>query len=303
MIFDSDMGPDYDDVGAIAILHALADSGQVRILATMASTRYEGVAAVMNALNTYFKRPFLPVGIPGRNGLSLKDWQHWTDTIIAKYPHRIRSNKDAEDALLLYRRILVAQPDHSVVIVSTGFFTNLATLLKSGPDSYSSLSGTELVKRKIIRLVSMAGSFPEGYEFNVKEDPASSRTVFSDWPTEIILSGFEIGKKILSGLPLIRNESIQNSPIKDVFRICIPQSKQDSSGRMSWDETAVLVAIDGPEPYFKLVPGQMLVESDGKDRWIESPHGHFHLIENQPSSTMKVEQLINQLIMHQPKNN
>jgi hypothetical protein len=30
--FDSDMGPDYDDVGAIAILHAFADSGYVKIL-------------------------------------------------------------------------------------------------------------------------------------------------------------------------------------------------------------------------------------------------------------------------------
>ena len=57
VIFDSDMGPDYDDVGAIALLHAFADSGYIKILATVASTKYEGVAAVFNVLNTYFKRP------------------------------------------------------------------------------------------------------------------------------------------------------------------------------------------------------------------------------------------------------
>jgi hypothetical protein len=28
VIFDTDMGPDYDDVGAIALLHAFADSGK-----------------------------------------------------------------------------------------------------------------------------------------------------------------------------------------------------------------------------------------------------------------------------------
>ncbi len=28
LIFDSDMGPDYDDVGAITILHVLADQGR-----------------------------------------------------------------------------------------------------------------------------------------------------------------------------------------------------------------------------------------------------------------------------------
>jgi hypothetical protein len=38
VIFDTDMGPDYDDVCAITLLHAFADSGKVRILATMAST-------------------------------------------------------------------------------------------------------------------------------------------------------------------------------------------------------------------------------------------------------------------------
>ena len=27
VIFDTDMGPDYDDVGAMAVLHAYADSG------------------------------------------------------------------------------------------------------------------------------------------------------------------------------------------------------------------------------------------------------------------------------------
>ena len=45
------MGPDYDDVGAITLLHAYADSGYINILATVASTKYEGVAVVMNVFN------------------------------------------------------------------------------------------------------------------------------------------------------------------------------------------------------------------------------------------------------------
>ncbi|MGZ3834783.1 MAG: hypothetical protein ACXVB0_14760, partial [Mucilaginibacter sp.] len=51
IIFDSDMGPDYDDVGAITILHALADKGEAKILATVASTKYEGVAGVLSVFN------------------------------------------------------------------------------------------------------------------------------------------------------------------------------------------------------------------------------------------------------------
>ena len=61
IIFDSDMGPDYDDVGAITILHALADNGEANILATMASTKYEGVAGVLSLFNTYFNRPEIEV--------------------------------------------------------------------------------------------------------------------------------------------------------------------------------------------------------------------------------------------------
>src|SRR3954452_9971180 len=92
VIFDTDMGPDYDDVGAITLLHAFADSGKVKILATMASTKYEGVAAVIQVLNTYFKRPAIPIGVPKGNAVTQKDWQHWTDTLIAKYPHSINTN-------------------------------------------------------------------------------------------------------------------------------------------------------------------------------------------------------------------
>ena len=107
IIFDSDMGPDYDDVGAITLLHALADSGQAKILATIASTKYDGVACVMNVFNTYFNRPNIPVAVPKGNALTLRDWQHWTDTLIAKYPHRIKSNDDVPDAPELYQKNII----------------------------------------------------------------------------------------------------------------------------------------------------------------------------------------------------
>jgi len=118
IIFDSDMGPDYDDVGAITLLHALADSGQAKILATIASTKYNGVACVMNVFNTYFNRPGIPVAVPRGDASTLRDPQHWTDTLIAKYPHSIKRNGDVSDAAELYRKILSKQADHSVTIVT-----------------------------------------------------------------------------------------------------------------------------------------------------------------------------------------
>lgn len=298
IIFDSDMGPDYDDVGAIAMLHAYADSGYVNILATMASTKFEGVAAVFDVFNTYFNRPDLPVGVPKGKALLLKDTQHWTDSVLLHYPHDIKNNADVPDAVALYRQLLSAQPDKSVTIVTVGFLTNLAGLLESKPDRFSQLNGRALVKRKVKQLVCMAGRFPSGSEFNVNQDAAASRIVFENWNTPVLLSGFEIGQKIKSGLPLIRNASIRNSPVQDVFRISIPLSAQDSAGRMSWDETAVLVAVKGYEPWYSVRKGKMLVAGDGSNRWVEKPEVHMHLVEAQ--SYTIVETLINKLIMHQP---
>jgi len=298
IIFDSDMGPDYDDVGAITLLHALADSGQAKILATVASTKYDGVACVLNVFNTYFNRPGIPIATPKENALTLKDWQHWTDTLIAKYPHKIKANDDVPDATELYRKILSKQPDHSVTIVTVGFLTNLSNLLLSKADKYSSLDGKELVKQKVKRLVCMAGRFPSGSEFNVNRDAPASQNVFSNWPTDILFSGFEIGQKIKVGLPLIHNNAIHNSPVKDVFRISIPMAAEDSAGRMSWDETAVLVAIKGYQPFYHLEYGLMQVATDGSNTWITEGKQHAHLVES--VSPEIVRAYINKIIMHQP---
>jgi pyrimidine-specific ribonucleoside hydrolase len=300
VIFDSDMGPDYDDVGAIAMLHGFADEGSANILATIASTKYKGVAEVFDAFNTYFNRPDIPVGVPTGKASELRDNQHWSDTVRMKYPHSLQSNNDAEDAIKLYRRILAAQPDTSVTIVTVGFITNIANLLKSEGDSASPLSGKDLVNKKVKKLVSMAGRFPEGSEFNVHIDAPASRYAFENFPRPIIFSGFEIGKDIKTGIPLISDGSIQNSPVKDVFRISIPMAKEDSAGRMSWDETAVLVAVKGHEPYYTLNKGRIVVDEKGANKWDSEGNGHFHLVVQAPPA--EVQELINRLIMHRPVN-
>ncbi|HEY4198050.1 MAG TPA: nucleoside hydrolase [Mucilaginibacter sp.] len=298
IIFDSDMGPDYDDVGAIAILHALADKGEANILATVASTKYEGVAVVLNVFNTYFNRPGIPVGVPKGNALELKDFQHWTDSLLAKYPHQIKTNAEAPDAINVYRKVLAAQPDNSVTIVTIGFLTNLSNLLNSGADEYSALNGKQMVKKKVKLLVCMGGRFPSGYEFNVMKDAAASQNVYANWPSQVIFSGFEIGDHLKAGLPLIHNESINHDPVKDVFRISIPLAKEDSVGRKSWDETAVIVAIKGYSPWYTLHPGRIKVADDGKNTWDDAGKGQAYLVEHMYPESM--QSLINELIQYQP---
>lgn len=303
IIFDTDIGPDYDDVGAIALLHAFADSNECTILATIASNRYPRIAAVLDLFNTYFKRPDIPIGVVRNGGVNLASIQKWDSIIVTRYPHSIIKNEEAENAVSLYRKILASQPDGSVTIVTVGFLTNLADLLLSAPDNYSPLNGKALVKKKVKQLVSMAARFDHEMgkfkEFNVVKDSSASVIVFEQWSTPIIFSGFEIGVKVLSGLPLVNNEGIQSSPVKEVFEISIPQDPQDRNGRMSWDQTAVLIAVRGYEKFYEAVHGRIIAKPDGSNGWDHKGTGHIYIKEKMPVA--QVAAVINDLMMHQPR--
>jgi inosine-uridine nucleoside N-ribohydrolase len=298
IIFDTDMGPDYDDVGAMAFLQAMADSGKAEILATLSSNKHELVGPTINILNIYYGRPDLPIGAPKGPGANLGAFQHWPDTLVAKYPHTVQSTSEVPDAIKIYRKVLSSQPDTSVVIVTTGFLTNLAGLLHSEPDSISSLSGRDLVQKKVKRLVAMAGRFPAGEEFNVAIDSAASQYVFENWPTSVILTGFEIGWEIRTGLRLAASD-LKDNPARDVFKMCIPMDPQDSLGRMSWDETAALIAVYGTKGFFNTVTGKIVVHQDGSNSWIDDPNGsHQYVVQQMPVPEMA--KFIEDRMMHVP---
>jgi inosine-uridine nucleoside N-ribohydrolase len=300
IIFDTDIAPDYDDVGAMAILHAFEDNNEAKILATISCNTFETTAPTLSLLNTYFNRSEIPVGVTKGNFPNEDCSQEWAQAINAKYPHTIKSNDEAEDAIKLYRKILSSQPDKSVTIVTVGFFTNLAGLLNSTADQYSSLSGKDLIIKKVKELVSMAARIDSGknsgYEFNVIVDAKASQKVFSDWPTPWIMSGFEIGEKIHTGIRLINNESIQNSPVKDAFKIALTKDS-NTIGRNSWDETAVLVAVRGIQPFFNYKKLNFEIEADGKDVVIPGDKITYLTFKQTPDEIGKT---IEDLMMHQP---
>ena len=285
IILDTDIGPDYDDVGAMTVLHALADSGKVEILATLSCNKDSLVVPTIEVINAYFGRAAIPVGAPKSKGVSLGAAQHWPDSIVARFPHQISSSRVAPDAVSQYRKILATQPNHSVTLVTIGFLTNLSNLLQSPADQFSPLNGTELVARKVKKLVSMAGWFPAGREFNVYMDSAASKYCFEHWPTEIVFTGFEIGDQIKTGLKLVRH-SDRSNPVREAYRIAMKGSKEDINGRRSWDQTAVLIAIYGTSPFFTTVKGTITVNPDGSNGWTRNPAGKhsYVLLKMKPDS-------------------
>ena len=298
ILFDTDCGPDYDDVGAMAMLHAFADRGEARILGTVSSNLHPLVGPSIDVLNTYFGRPDLPIGAPKTAGVNLDAWQKWPDTLAARYPHKLKATADAPDAVAVYRRLLAAEPDSSVTVVTVGFLTNVRNLLASKPDSLSPLDGKALVQRKVKQWVAMAGKFPEGREFNIEKDSMASQGAIDGWPTPILFSGFEIGEKVKTGLRLIK-EGDPGSPVRSVFAISIPKAKEDKDGRMSWDQTAVLVAVRGAAPFYDTQRGRFLTRPDGSNGWQDDPNGpHTRLVQKMAPDSVARE--IETLMMHRP---
>ncbi|GHT54814.1 hypothetical protein AGMMS49982_20110 [Bacteroidia bacterium] len=298
VIFDTDLGPDFDDVGALTILHAMADSGEARILATLSSNQYKLTGICIDVINHYYGRPDLPVGSP-RTGMTQEDGhrEKWTEALAAHFPHRLNATSDVPDAVQIYRRILAKEPDASVVVVTVGFLTNLTALLQSPPDQYSPLDGKQLVAKKVKHLVSMAGQFPTGREYNVHIDATASATVCEQWPTRIIFSGFEIGEKIFTGKRLIASD-ISNTPAKEAFTICLRQGYPN--GRLSWDQTAVLVAVRGAGRYFNTVKGQIKIEANGANSWQDDPNGKHEYL-TWKTSPEELTTVIEDLMMHEAK--
>lgn len=92
VIFDTDMVSDYDDVGALACLHAFADEGRCEILAMASCTRGNQSVAAVEVLNAFYGRPDIPVGCAkelGVVGVPGGDRCAW---------RRAGARRDAEDA-------------------------------------------------------------------------------------------------------------------------------------------------------------------------------------------------------------
>lgn len=68
----------------------------------------------------------------------------------------------------------------------------------------------------------MAGHFPEGLEFNVMMDAPAAAYVMEHWPSPVILSGFEIGEKIITGRRTAA-EGPADSPVAEAYRMSLPQ--------------------------------------------------------------------------------
>lgn len=257
VILDADIGSSTDDLFALEMLYRYEEQGKCRLLGVMVNREGEENARFADVMNTYFGHADVPIGLV-RNGV--KNPPVWID-----YAH-VATTKDSNgqpmfacsiddysqvpDGWQLYRRLLAAQPDHSVSIVSTGFVTCLAQLLQSAPDRYSSLNGVELVRRKVKCIYVMGGVFGEAEEpdFNFAHSIDFSKSFFRLWPQDVdmVFSPMEVGQDVeYTPEQVISDVSWTDvHPIKQVYLQC-----NCNTGQRMWDVMSAIHAVEGDSQF------------------------------------------------------
>lgn len=273
IIFDTDMDSDVDDVGALAMLHAMMDDGEVEILAVMVSSTCPGSAACVDAINTYYGRPDLPIGVKKGSGVNRDGG--YVSKVAGKFPQDIGSGANAADAKVLYRQILAGLPDKSVKIINVGYFTNLADLLKTSGDSISKLNGRNLINSKVIELVGTGGEYPRDLSFqgngNFEPDGKAVKYVNKHWPTVLT---FVVGEQyfwdVKTGASLLEEDTNVN-PVAYAYKEFYSLVTWDINypDHHSADQIGVYVAVKGFENEYTLTKtfGYFHIWDNGLCEW------------------------------------
>lgn len=274
VIFDTDMGNDVDDALALAMLHAFASRREVKLLAVTVSKDNPWAAEYVRMVDEYYGRAAIPVGIV-HDGKTPDDGKYVRQ--VCELHHRHPNPAAVSDAVKLLRKTLAAQPDGAVFVIQVGFSTNLARLLDSPADSYSTLTGLELVKKKVRRLTIMGGNFGANPkpEYNIMTDIPAATRLFAEWPTDIYISGFEIGAAILYPASSIEHDFPAGNPVAEAYRSYMKMPYD----RPSWDLTTVVYDLRPDRGYFDLSPpGIVTVAPDGSTSFQPSADGKRYFL-------------------------
>lgn len=287
IIFDTDIGGDCDDTGALAMVHRLAEKGLCELLCVTVSTSNPYSAGCADAINRWYNR-VVPIGqtdkvIPGDDEkfFEVCYGKHICENFENDY---YGTGKKPENAVKLLRKTL-ATSSEKVNFIVIGSLVNVAGLLLSKPDEISSLSGEELIKQKVECFSVMGGHFPKDgdeevwfgteqmlAECNIKVDISSAKIFFEKCPVNCVVSQFFIGWKMLTGNVLIERE--RKNPVAESYFV------HSHGNRSSWDLTSAYYAILGTGDIFTLgLAGDIAVDDKGVTTFTERKNGKFRLLE------------------------
>jgi hypothetical protein len=299
IILDCDPGEDIDDMGDLAILHTLANQGEINIVATMYSAATVYGAPLLEIVNRFYRRPELPIGVPKGTAYTSQN-DNYGSFVTERFYHEVENGQQAPDARHVYRKLLANRAPASVTIVMTGQIRNIYDLYNSPPDEISPMSGAELLTNKVKRLIVVGGLFPSGLNFNFWTDPRAAG-VFNQLTSNLPISfmGIEQGSDVRIGQSILTKQT--NDPVRVAFDHYYTTFKTGS--RPSWGGLGLLFAARGytynGTNLFAPTKGFIKVERDGSNSWTDNPvSNQEHLTKSQ--SNAYYTEILNELLMRTP---
>ncbi|KAI0847062.1 nucleoside hydrolase [Daldinia vernicosa] len=285
VVIDTDIFSDVDDVGSLAVANVLHNYGLADLRGVAVNTHSKYGALAVSVINTYFGNGHVPIAAirPLTDETFFDKWDfvlgEYASKIAHNWPRSLNDSSITPTPVDMYRKILSSAEDHSITLISIGFLTNLATLMKSRPDGIATLTGASLISTKVKELVVMGGQYPFGWEFNFAGvDPASTYDVVNSWPRHIPItySGFELSDNILSGEKLA-DYAPPDSPVLAAYQWYVGRC---STIRESWDPVTTLYGILGLDGSPELGIGKLFeyanekghnqVLADGSNMWVNN---------------------------------
>lgn len=278
ILFDTDMGSDCDDAGALALLHTYVDEGKAELIGCVYSSgRVPYGAAVVQAINAYYGRGDVPVG--AYHGDDLGDP---VDKMLAEklardtaaFGHTIIHNREAPDQTALSRELLLAQPDTSVVYVTVGHTKGLYDLMVSPPDSLSELDGMALIQQKVKRWVALGGlkavredsTRAKDWNFFFNGTAPFTDTLLDRFPRPMVF--VDAGSEVMTGKGLLYTPpgNIVRTAYRDWLWNYSQKTLEDQ--RPSWDLATVYYAVEGTGAFLQSEgPGKLLFDPEKGCRW------------------------------------
>ena len=307
IIFDTDMGNDVDDVVALDMLYKYQDEGTIDLLGIISSKREAGSVKFIDAMNTLYGYPNIPIGIVKtypEEGYECADKRlNYADYTVNtyKYPQTTTDWDAIPDGYKLYRQLLSKEADKSVVIVAVGFSTNLARLLESKGDEFSPLDGESLVKQKVEKVVIMAGDFSRGKaEYNVHKDHFAAVKFFAKCPAPMYFTDVVLGNSVLYPYQTVYEgfKYAENHPLVNAFEYYSTMPYN----RPLWDPTAVLFAAEPNGGYASLSPkGYVTVNYKSITDFTQDKHSNRRCYKVNDKQRAKIVRRVVELTLRTPK--
>lgn len=286
VLFDTDMDTDCDDAGALAMLLEAHLAGKATLLGIIADSVCSYAAPACEYLAGHYGVE-VPIGTIYAEGYMdtpenlarFADYRTHSGNCLqqgrsynALFARQIsKADKDYPSAAKVYRQLLEQAEDESVTVLCVGMLTAVAEALDSDPDEISPLSGVELFRKKVKKVITMGNPHCIN-DFNWGKDAIGTKEFFALCPVPVYISAE--GGTVITGAHLSAKLP-HTHPLRQAYEIWLGQ---ENTGRPSWDLIAALYALEPDSHYLCREPlGDCQYNAEEKKLYIHpSASGNCH---------------------------